>query len=1019
MANPKSLILSVTNRCNAKCKMCEFWKEKNVIEPSLEQIDNLFSNKILQDLESISLTGGEPFLREDLPQIVDIIRKHFPDICIDIVTNGFLEDRILNLLERFQNIGLGISLDGIGKTHDLQRGIKGAYKKTIHTIQTIKRKYPNQRLAIKFTITPWNYQELTEVYNLCKKLNLYLQFKPVEIAIHYTNLQSQQKLEFSEEQIKSITNQVQEIHKDYISEEKYQDAKFIKAIPEFLTNKQLNIECKAPFESLFVMHNNDVYSCIHLDKIGNLREKNLEKIWNSKEANKIRRIVLEKKCPKCLSFHGSFDSFSEIKELKIGNLCNNNCDLCDRKLDTTPTTDEIKNKLKGIRKETDKVMFSGGEPCLRKDILELIGYAKGLDFDTIGIFSNGRIFFYEDFCKKLIQAGVNYYKIYLFSNSSKEHNKITKSPKSFKQTLIGIKNLKELKQKIEVIFLNEKSEKILTKKEISNLLNKNLNTQVLMINAPVPSVSGTEVQPIGLMYAASYLEKNDINAEIIDLTVENFKGNSLIDYIQKTSPAFVVVSGKILPSGVGISCIPFQAKSAYNIINHIKQNFPDILVILAGTYPTLTPESSLKESNADILIIGEIEETLLDIIQKETKLSEIKGIAYKKGNEIVINEPRPLIKDLDKLPFPAYDLVDLKLYKTNINGIYAWDPAVTIITTRGCPKSCSFCVVPLFYNRKVRKRSIKNVIDEIKYLIKEFGIKYFHIADEDFLIDKERVLEFCELIKKRNLNIKCSFESSPLNIIKHKDLLKKLQKCGCVHLELGLESGDQFVLNKINKRLKVEQIKEANKLIKGAGIKPFYLLMSYNMGENLDSAYKTARLVYELENSNLESEIIPPQKELKVLTEDVMLGHQAQALPGTNFYEEAKNEGVTLAKDWSDYHEDLISFIPNEMINDIPVKNNKIKDIKEYFKKFEKNIHYYTDHNFYTPPTLIQDNFANFQDYISFLEYLYNFCDGKKNVMEIYKKIKAEKPNISLQIVVSVLATMSILRLIRSKISRS
>ena len=301
----KNINIAITNKCNLKCIMCEIWKEKKQIDISLSNIKKIFQSRFLDKNLNITLTGGEPFLHEKLPEITEIILKNNKHSLKTISTNGALTEDILKYLNRFQTLlpkdfSLHISLDGIN-IHDKQRG--KSLKNILRTIKLIKKRYPFINIKIKFTITPLNYSDLIPTYEFCKENNIDFRLKLVEYIKNYTNKYENKEFKFTNLSKRKITKDLLKIYREKVKFDK-KNAEFIKRTIEKLFNKYDGIYCKVPFERIFVMSNGNVYSCLYYDKIGNLNEEILDNIWTSEKVELIKNDVIYKKCNKCVSYHG-------------------------------------------------------------------------------------------------------------------------------------------------------------------------------------------------------------------------------------------------------------------------------------------------------------------------------------------------------------------------------------------------------------------------------------------------------------------------------------------------------------------------------------------------------------------------------------------------------------------------------------------------------------------------------------------------------------------------------------------
>ena len=209
----------------------------------------------------------------------------------------------------------------------------------------------------------------------------------------------------------------------------------------------------------------------------------------------------------------------------------------------------------------------------------------------------------------------------------------------------------------------------------------------------------------------------------------------------------------------------------------------------------------MQETCFDYGIIGEGEQTALELVNaihsgNKEEIPSIKGIIFRNDSGIVRTPPRAYIEDLDTIPFPARHLLpDLKKYRYRF---YKHLPTATIITSRGCPYQCTFCDRAVFGN-KLRMRSIKNMLDEIEILVKEYGVRGINIQDDLFTITPQRVIEFCDQLMSRKLKISWSCLARVDCITP--EMLKIMKKAGCWQIGYGIESGNQKILNTINKNI--------------------------------------------------------------------------------------------------------------------------------------------------------------------------------------------------------------------------
>jgi radical SAM superfamily enzyme YgiQ (UPF0313 family) len=337
--------------------------------------------------------------------------------------------------------------------------------------------------------------------------------------------------------------------------------------------------------------------------------------------------------------------------------------------------------------------------------------------------------------------------------------------------------------------------------------------------------------PLGLMYIASYLRKfSHHDVAILDTLIEKMDYEDISEQIRIHNP-----------DAVGISVTSFTLIDAYKTAQIVKETKPDTRVIMGGPHINLYPRETLGLPAVDIVVRGEGEITmkeLLDQMQEESSLTKIEGIGYKINGKLYFTKNREFIKDLDILPFPARDITPFKKYYS----IFGTDRTSTILmTSRGCPYSCAFCFRES--GSYFRARSAKNVVDEIEQCCR-MSISEFFIFDETFTINKKRVQDICDEIIRRDLQIQ--FDMRTRVDIVCEELLTKLKKAGCKRIQYGVESGSQKILNLMKKGITIEQIYETFRLTKKIGIDTYADFMLGYPTETKEDMYKTISFAMEL-----------------------------------------------------------------------------------------------------------------------------------------------------------------------------
>lgn len=392
--------------------------------------------------------------------------------------------------------------------------------------------------------------------------------------------------------------------------------------------------------------------------------------------------------------------------------------------------------------------------------------------------------------------------------------------------------------------------------------------KVLLINPPYFNSKykfiGLVAPPLGIAYIAAVLEENDIDVEIIDAAALEMSWEELETAINEANPGLVAVTA-LTPT----------IANALQTAELAKKTCPEATVVMGGYHPSFNHQEMLEKDYVDVVVIGEGEYTfpeLVKTLEEGGDLSEVKGIAY----DDVVTPTRPLIMDLNELPFPARHLLPMDHYKIlnmKLN-------TATLISGRGCPMQCSFCASAALHGNKLRMRSAKNVVDEMEHLIKDHDAGMIAFMDDTFTLKPSRVLEICDEIIKRDLGIYwgCTARADTLS----DELLHKLSESGCITLFLGVESADQQQLDRVNKQLTLEKIRQAFKLARKNDIRTIASVVLGMPGDTKDSIQRTINFVRELNPS-------------------YALFSLATPYPGTRFYHEAVQGNLIKVKDWSKF----------------------------------------------------------------------------------------------------------------------
>jgi len=420
--------------------------------------------------------------------------------------------------------------------------------------------------------------------------------------------------------------------------------------------------------------------------------------------------------------------------------------------------------------------------------------------------------------------------------------------------------------------------------------------KVLLIMPPLNRLMGAKLAyfPIGLGYLAGHLKAQGTEAKIYNAEnpdqAENLKEitNRLLFYQYdtyvhslKNENHFVwqeieEVLREFSPDIVGLSVTTAKFGSSLKISSLIKKHFPGCYVVWGGAHPTIKPDEVLQNKEVDFAVRGEGEVTLSELIQEIRTnpggFSEIKGLSYRRNGDIVHNADRQLMENLDELTFPDKTAVIFP------ERYLPWDMGV-MVTSRGCPFECAFCGAQNIWGRKVRCRSIDNIIAEIKEIISRYNTKQIFFWDDTFNLDRKRLMALCQRLIDERIGIswRCTARPDLLD----EELLRIMKQAGCGSIDIGIESGSDRILQSINKGYTLEQIFHGIELIRRSGINFNAFFMIGFPDETEEDIQKTFDLMKRKEMGTLILSIFTPY-------------------PGTKLYQRADDLGlIPKPLDWS------------------------------------------------------------------------------------------------------------------------
>ena len=429
--------------------------------------------------------------------------------------------------------------------------------------------------------------------------------------------------------------------------------------------------------------------------------------------------------------------------------------------------------------------------------------------------------------------------------------------------------------------------------------------KILLINPPIRE-SNLSNFPLGLSYIARVLLDNGHDISVLDINAHRWPQDE--------------VKKKIVSSDsdvAGITALITEYKYVRWLTKIIKEVNPSSKVILGGGLASAVPEIVLRRTNVDIAVIGEGEITVKEVInslEEGKNLNNVRGIMFKENNKLHETGTRAPIKNLDEIPFPARELFPMEIYLGNIGLgrklVDASARSANMITSRGCPYNCAYCFKGM-WGQKFRARSPENIIEEIEELIKRYKINNIFFNDDIFVLDKKRVYSFCDKLVERNINIswECNGRVNLMDI----DMLKKMRAAGCRIVSYGIESGNQEILDALNKKVTVEQAKRAIQLTWDAGILPKAYLMIGMFGETKKSVQDTIDFCKE--------------------AGPIVFGFSfTTPLPNTVLYQKAKEAGKIsteeeLTEQWGSWSDTIITNLTE--MSDEELKNLRDKAMKK------------------------------------------------------------------------------------------
>jgi radical SAM superfamily enzyme YgiQ (UPF0313 family) len=381
---------------------------------------------------------------------------------------------------------------------------------------------------------------------------------------------------------------------------------------------------------------------------------------------------------------------------------------------------------------------------------------------------------------------------------------------------------------------------------------------------------GGAVMPgLGILYIAALLREQGLPVMILDAEGRGLDLEQTIRLIVKEQPDIL-----------GITATTLSIVSAAEVARGVKYIIPEIKVFVGGPHVTAMPIETMEYwIDIDGCVIGDGEISFLKIV-KNLQLNlevgqEVDGLVWRKdkNSKIYTNPKKSHLNNLDILPFPSWDLLKgfPKIYRPPVHSYHRL-PVANIITTRGCPFACSFCDRSVF-GRKVYSHSVEYIIEMIKYLIKDFGIREISIKDDMFILSHDRVIEFCRQFRNENIDLTWSCNARVNSV--NGELLREMKRAGCWMISYGIESGSPKMLTKMKKGITKEQIINTLKLTRKHGIVSKGFFMLGVPGETKDTLNETYNYIRKIPLDEINVNFFTP-------------------FPGSNLYHEVVDEGFEI-----------------------------------------------------------------------------------------------------------------------------
>jgi radical SAM superfamily enzyme YgiQ (UPF0313 family) len=382
--------------------------------------------------------------------------------------------------------------------------------------------------------------------------------------------------------------------------------------------------------------------------------------------------------------------------------------------------------------------------------------------------------------------------------------------------------------------------------------------------------------PLGTLYAAAVLREAGFHVTFFDNTFCK-STDEFTSHLDKVHPRFVVICDDGF-NYLTKMCLTNMREACFEMIAHAKQMGSTVIV---SSSDATDHDRSYLGSGADFIVKGEAEVTLRELLlalrNGNNSPEAVPGLSFRKEGKMIATPAREVLRDLDALPDPAWDLANMKQYQSKWRRKHGYF-SMNIVTTRGCPFKCNWCAKPIYGNR-YSSRSPGKVVEEIKFLLEKFQPDHFWFCDDIFGLKPGWIKNFSELVQREKLKFRFKIQCR-VDLLLEENNIESLAKAGCETVWVGAESGSQKILDAMDKGTKVQQIYEATRLLRKYGIKPAFFLQFGYPGETVEDIERTKKMLFDLMPDDIGVSVSYP-------------------LPGTRFYEMVK-EDLKSKSNWTD-----------------------------------------------------------------------------------------------------------------------